>query len=152
MNLVAVRRSDLNGRKNEFQFLHQHTLHLEKFVLLFRIELLAAGKVHEFIELLPALEVILQTRNELLELVFCVHRHFGFQTLRLAVNKSFGLRWMSAPPLNSWAVSWRLAKWRRTSESGSRAFRASPKRFSTRVPISRSTSGETLEETVVATT
>jgi hypothetical protein len=72
MNLLARGRRAFHRRADNFQFLHNNGFYLQELIVIFFGELLAAGDIDEVIELLPALQVVLQLDDELIQ-IFVAH-------------------------------------------------------------------------------
>src|ERR1017187_6986715 len=113
-----------------------------------RPEFFSARDVNEIVELFPALNVGFNLSDQLVEFFG------GHKCGRVVIGEkaACGNRKMMAPPRNSRAVMWRLAKWMLTSASGIRAALASRNRDSTSCPMSRTNSFGKADETVYVTT
>jgi hypothetical protein len=101
MHVLARGRTAFHRRRDEFQFLDNQGLDLQKLVLVFLAEFFAAAQVDEVVELLPTLQIVLQLHDKLVQF-FVVHK----ATDHLGKNQwgALGERKMMAPPRISRAV------------------------------------------------
>src|SRR5208282_259760 len=73
VNLITRRRSGLNMREDQFDFLHDDAFDLEEMAFICRPEFFGAGDVDEVVELFPAFDVGLDLGDQLVDF-FKSHR------------------------------------------------------------------------------
>src|SRR5271170_2376222 len=78
-HVVPAGRGDFNGGENQFQFLGDDALDLEEMAFVRRIEFFAAGDVDEVIELFPALDVVFNLADQLVEFFGGHRRRSGWR-------------------------------------------------------------------------
>src|SRR5579863_7487613 len=148
VDLLARRRLHLHRGVDQLQLLHDDALDLEKMVVIRRAELLGARQADELVELFPALDVRLDLRDELVDVLWAHDCAWGLWVGNKAV---WGSKKMIAPPRNSRAVTRRLPKCRLTSASGDCAARASLSNSSTSCAMPLSSFFEAADDTVEVT-